>query len=316
MFRYDPKKNKVLLSEYFKNVRLHYLDLRDYFEETYYDVLSEVNNIANIMISTQYIDEEKLKLSMELISKFSTYCQMVLSVIISFKKQNNKSNKKIKIIKYQNEEMPIHGNQEKQNKIFTENIEYLMNKMFNRYKYDNIKSKLRKNLDTLEKYLEDLISTSNFLINQFTTILNTINKSTNKLTMDINFVTEYTYGLSFSMYSKMLYSIKDGISILMNKYTYFFTRFMDVYFLRRFLDKDYITNAITYTGSHHSNVYIEILIKDFDFKISHVSYSKITNLKELNKKIIKMDAPALGEIFYPPIKSQCSDLTKFPKNFL
>lgn len=81
------------------------------------------------------------------------------------------------------------------------------------------------------------------------------------------------------------------------------------------MDKDYITNAITYTGSYHSNVYIGILSRDFGFKITHVSYSKISDLGDLNKKIIKMDAGEMAELLYPPIKSQCSDLTKFPENF-
>ena len=46
----------------------------------------------------------------------------------------------------------------------------------------------------------------------------------------------------------------------------FFGRFTDIFFLRRFLDKEYITNAIVYAGALHINTYIDILIKEFDFK--------------------------------------------------
>ena len=35
-FNYDPKENKVDTSEIFKNVRLHYMDVRDYFQTTSY----------------------------------------------------------------------------------------------------------------------------------------------------------------------------------------------------------------------------------------------------------------------------------------
>lgn len=92
---------------------------------------------------------------------------------------------------------------------------------------------------------------------------------------------------------------------------------MDIYFLRRFLDKDYITNAITYTGSAHSNTYINILVKDFGFKITHASYSKIPDIDELNNIVKRtINSNDLGEYLYPPIQSQCSDVTHFPENFL
>ena len=39
-----------------------------------------------------------------------------------------------------------------------------------------------------------------------------------------------------------------------------FTNITDLFFLRRFLDKDYITKAITYTGAVHSINYINFLV--------------------------------------------------------
>src|SRR5437899_128812 len=39
VFKYDRKENQVKPSEVFKNVRLHYLDIRDYFEIEVYDIL-------------------------------------------------------------------------------------------------------------------------------------------------------------------------------------------------------------------------------------------------------------------------------------
>ena len=64
--------------------------------------------------------------------------------------------------------------------------------------------------------------------------------------------------------------------------------FMDVYFLRRFLDKKYITNTVTYTGINHSINYIYALVKYFDFKITHASYMKY-DIKEATKKIKNSD---------------------------
>ena len=88
-----------------------------------------------------------------------------------------------------------------------------------------------------------------------------------------------------------------------------------MFFLRRFLDKKYITNAITYTGAFHFNVYIDILAKDFGFKITHAAYSKYPNLDELNRQVLKTDFGELGFIFNQPIRTQCSNLEDFPKNF-
>ncbi len=85
--------------------------------------------------------------------------------------------------------------------------------------------------------------------------------------------------------------------------------------MRRFLDKDYITNAITYTGSAHSCTYIEILTQEFDFVITHTSYSTISDLSELNRVVKTKKSTELDEIFYPPILNQCSELSNFPKNF-
>jgi hypothetical protein len=85
--------------------------------------------------------------------------------------------------------------------------------------------------------------------------------------------------------------------------------------LRRFLDKDYITNGIAYTGAAHSIAYIDMLSKLFGFKVTHFSYSKISDLNKLNSEIIKTEEYDLADIFFPEKITQCSDITNFPKNF-
>lgn len=63
---------------------------------------------------------------------------------------------------------------------------------------------------------------------------------------------------------------------------------MDCYFLRRFLDKNYITNVISYSGAFHSINYIWFLIKYYDFEIIEVAQSKY-NKDEIIKHIKKND---------------------------
>ena len=91
---------------------------------------------------------------------------------------------------------------------------------------------------------------------------------------------------------------------------------MDMYFLRRFCDKDYITNGLFYGGTAHCAIYINFLIKFFDFKITHAAYSSI-DLDKLNKKLSDKlyTVDELNEYFYPDILLQCSDITKFPGKF-
>ena len=94
-----------------------------------------------------------------------------------------------------------------------------------------------------------------------------------------------------------------------------------MYFLRRFLDKDYVRNAIVYTGAAHSVSYIYILIS-IGFKITHVSKSKIKNMKKLNGAISKIkEFPSeqsiyeLLVLFLPSKVKQCTDISNFPEDF-
>ena len=85
------------------------------------------------------------------------------------------------------------------------------------------------------------------------------------------------------------------------------------------MDKDYITNAIVYSGAFHSDNYIKILLQNFNFKITHVAYSSITNMNsltnEVKTRLEKINKRGLADLFNPPELIQCSDITHFPKNF-
>lgn len=97
-----------------------------------------------------------------------------------------------------------------------------------------------------------------------------------------------------------------------------FSALTDIFFLRRFLEKDYVTNGIAYTGAAHSVNYIYMLIKYFDFKITHYSYINIENqdLNNLHRQIKNSSTFRDVDIYFSlPYLSQCSDMTSFPKLF-
>jgi len=114
----------------------------------------------------------------------------------------------------------------------------------------------------------------------------------------------------------------------------------DHYLLRRLLDKDYITNAVIYTGGLHVCHYVYTLASFFDFEVTHISDVLCENCEPLEHHILKdgkwiVDVPmeeftkiiaregSAHEVFGYVIgtydnlleKIQCVDMTKFPRGF-
>jgi hypothetical protein len=92
---------------------------------------------------------------------------------------------------------------------------------------------------------------------------------------------------------------------------------MDLYTMRRLLDKDEITNVVIYTGGLHSTNYVKMLVRDFDFKITHASYTKERNMDKLNQDIKTSPEYMTEYLINQSVYSmrQCSDLTDFPEHF-
>lgn len=90
----------------------------------------------------------------------------------------------------------------------------------------------------------------------------------------------------------------------------FFVRLTDIFFLRRVLDKNYITHVITYTGWSHSDFYANILVRDYGFTITHSTMSRIS--LELANNM----AARKGFGFLIDVPGQCVDISHFPENFL
>ena len=89
---------------------------------------------------------------------------------------------------------------------------------------------------------------------------------------------------------------------------------IDIYFLRRYLDKDYVTHGITYTGGNHSDNYVRLLTKYVDFKVTHASYARIP-LDKVNKILKNASHDETFDYFTPDKEIQCSSMKDFPDNF-
>ena len=304
-FSYDKEKNKVNISNYFNNVRLHYLDIRDYMKFHILDAFDEAFYVSKNIYQDSYMDSSKIAHMMEL--------------LINGKKQLDAT---IDILENPADLIPKQKNPKIRSSyskiIEPEMIADFSNKMRNIYDHDDIKTKMNKLFDKLiidfKKFSEWIQSSTDRL----TKHQNLIRDTRGKFTRDDEFEKK-TNIIGLSPYKMRMIKV-DFVNTCEKIYMDtidIFADLTDIYFMRRFLDKDYITNAIVYSGYVHSDNYIRILLIDHGFKITHVAHSPINDIYPLEKEIKSriQNGEHLTDLFYSVDETQCSDLTHFPKNF-
>ncbi|QGR54292.1 hypothetical protein [Moumouvirus maliensis] len=311
IFNYDPTKDLVYISNKMQNVRLHYMDIRDYTQINFQDKLADAEYYVSNMWNDQRINIFEMKNILNIVAEFKTFCKNIINILSKIE------NNKFEVIKQSTIGTNNKNNltRQQKNQKTNNDLQYFLNKIFNTYQNQNVRSKMLNQRDILVDYLNSLLTDCNNLTRNYNKILDTYQSSIGKI-IKRDILNYYEYGLPTETTREMITTIYNDISRLKDKSGKIFTRFMDLFFLRRFLDKKYITNAVTYTGAYHSLNYIEILLKDFGFKITHKSYSSISDVNELNDAILKRLPGSLGELFYPEVSIQCSDLTNFPDKFL
>ena len=222
---------------------------------------------------------------------------------------------------------------------YSDNRNKLLNYYDMFYFYDNnIKDKILSslNIPVIYKFLKELVI-------EFNESLNT-NYSINKILTvykdkDIEIIINNIYKEIVNTNIDNLLSIIDKLIINYSDFTESIIKsyinkihdlcadigvvITDLFFIRRFLDKNYINNCILYTGNYHLINIMYLLVKYFKFTITHVyDYS---NVKKLNKYLLNLSSKNLlyinniNEEFenfvyrYPLL--QCSNLLDFPDNF-
>jgi hypothetical protein len=114
-----------------------------------------------------------------------------------------------------------------------------------------------------------------------------------------------------------VYSIFKKVINIIDNIEKYLSYIIDIYLLRRILDKSYITNSIIYTGYTHYSDVIYILIKDFNFKITHIDKGNIkliTNIAK-NNTIDEFISKLNKDISLHIYSDQCSNFKSFPLNF-
>jgi hypothetical protein len=159
-------------------------------------------------------------------------------------------------------------NEIKKNKLkykISKDSNYYLNKIIHEYTHDDVKDKLNSFLDlNLEIEITRVLS-----------ILYTLKRE---------IIPRYLDDIgSIKCFNKL----NENIEILDKLIVDIYSLITDVYFLRRILDKDYISNVITYCGKQHAINYLFVLVKYFDFELKKI-YSTYdttsdTIIAEINK---------------------------------
>lgn len=181
-----------------------------------------------------------------------------------------------------------------------------INKIKNVYNNKKVQIKINDIFKEVIKNLNDIIKNTLHIIKFTSTSINKIK--------DFESFEKTRNQVAYEIYLKICQN-KDDISVLTCLLT-------DLYFIRRFLDKDYIKKSILYTGSRHMENILFILVKYFNFKITNVFYSNssynLNNIKNLsikNFKYIQFVENCFRHRDEHFDEIQCSNLFNFPPNF-
>lgn len=303
-FNFDIKKNKIYTSNVLPNVRFHYVDIRSLI---CFDVglMYDPDFILENHKLIEYYKTSNFSISNELVDKYVKYIQNVHDNMIFINNElfDYKTTIEKEKEEYNNDKMYS------LEYIFDEKIaKNIIKKMYDAENANTMTILKTINEEYVKPKILKCISISKKIIYLFEKYkkYNGYEKYNNKFTKKFMI-------LKLKIYRHM-YILKHYITdvgVLLS----------DMYFIRRFLDKKYITNGIIYGGSGHTVNYIFLLTKYFNFKITNFSYMN-TTIDELSLIIKKTkndyDFAKLYEIIQNPFKNiyQCSDLSSFPEKFV
>lgn len=296
MFKYEMENEKVKQSDFTKKFRFHYMDMRDKLYDHYfrhvsyiYEYITKLNynifrpsDLGNIMSFLEGVEENIMK-------------------VIDAEK-NFKNIKTVSIKKFET------FDEDSTKKYF-----YKIRCM---YKNKNIQDILNREIDKLMEKYRSIITDIKNIKEKIVDVDNILKMYDNGYDLKEEYKNlDEDYILDVRIVPDILRDLTVFAINLFDDVLNTNGRLTDIYALRRLLDKKYITNCIMYTGAAHSCDYVYILTHYFDFKITHVAYSFINDIDQLNKKVKQVE---LDDVMMLLMRQhvQCSDITSFPKNFM
>ena len=273
-----------------KNIRLHYIDIRDYNSFIKHGIDTLPNISTNIIDNEQTVDDDTELFIQEL--------QQVQSDIERLLKYSNH------ILEKNKEKLVLNKKHQE--------YYHLLEKMLIRYNDNNIKDKLQELyikfcLKPFEKVIELIKETTKLLDKEYNKYLKWgDNKKPIIIEKDkdgfiYNNMYEYPQ-MSKETYNKIVENIKD----IEGLYDEAICLIMDTYFLRRLLDKTYVKKSIVFTGGDHCRNYLWILVKYFNFEINTIFFVRDYSKEEFEKYIHTVKNPVLlDKVLRPDGLKQC-----------
>lgn len=302
-------KNKG--SKKFNNLRLHYLDVRSYYDMG--DAFSLNNEVRHLF--DNWKNGNKNWVIGRLIVCYANLQDLFIEIHNHLNEKMNEDdkikNRNIKIDHYISQD--IIGYRNKLNKTRSRREKY-SKKIFGEYNDNNVKRILldSKLMSNIRIYLSKAIDETNICIDKLLQVHELTTVSHFDLTKDSEGT--FIYGPDITQIKKLMCYIDSAMDDLFSYLLVVFSNLTDIYLLRRILDKKYITTGIVYTGMYHTQNYVSILVKYFGFKITHADYTKLS-LEETNKWLLNNSKDDPGKNLLKPVFKQCIDMSKFPPNF-
>jgi len=286
------------------NIRFHYTDIRDKSDSLYKEIISRLdykisdeqsyNTINNTLFILKSLLTDLLHLSK---GEFN----YIISKIKSFNSTST--------IFY---------------RYFLKDYLYIFTKLLYKYNNQNIKQLMTVIMHDTE---QQIINLQKLTIELHNNINEQYNANKKYKTFDdvyteqkVNKTDDIIVGVDSEYLASLSYNVDVLQSKIIDKLTNLFSWLVDFYFMRRFLDKNYIVNSILYCGAYHSMRVTQYLIKKLGFKLTHIAYynTSIVKDKTLITDYIKnstLDNDNLFKLLFPKKPIQCSDISDFPDNF-
>jgi len=302
-------KGEVIVNKMFPTIRFHHMDPRDYFEWTTFSSFKNIIDSVDGIWRSLYL----MPTDLDFISERMTMINEWMDIVYTYFFKDNIEKAKDIIAK---KKPIVPATPEESHAMTFEDLTAqtlsLIKKIKTRYTHKSVMKGVNEILNTyVKKSYDNYIRLDKERLKLFDDIRRRL---VNGRVLNTD-EADPTWGTPFKITVKSLAELEIHMDAMNREYMDFFVGIMDVYFLRRLLDKDYITNVVAYTGIMHSMNYVYYLSKYFGFKITHIDYVD-PKVKDYNREVEKSKGPKdLANIFYPQILKQCSDLSNFPKNF-
>lgn len=314
-FKIDLQANRAQSSDLIPNVRFHFIDVRDYIMRKSHNVIfHKLQTLTDTIYADKNYNLKQLKELFDYVQVVQSEFSVVYSLLYKTEKL---SNPKISRSLYSAHMYKMYDISETDNYKLNQKLIY---KLLVKYENPAVKEKITEIINNRvhDMFIElfDYVDKTLFFINEEIDIIKSYGQHDVSQILLQQSNNTYAYGQDKKNSLKKIFEIRLIGDNMFKKAFDIGVYLMDLYKLRRMIDKPYIQNIINYAGGYHSQNYVQLLVNHFGFKLTNYSYLKNNDIKAAEKVIKKTTNPdQLNILFFPTLLGQCSDLGSFPKLF-